>query len=52
MLIFLGDKFDAEDKTTLETKVDETISALDTMESASKDEFESMQKELEAVGEY
>lgn len=44
-----GDKFDAEDKKTLEEKVDETIKALDTMESASKEEFESLQKDLESV---
>jgi L1 cell adhesion molecule like protein len=44
-----GDKFDGGDKETLETKVNETISALDTMETASKEEFESMQKELEQV---
>jgi heat shock protein 1/8 len=44
-----GDKFDAADKESLQTKVDETIAALDTMESASKEEFESMQKELEQV---
>jgi heat shock protein 1/8 len=44
-----GDKFDAADKETLQTKVDEVIAALDTMESASKEEFESMQKELEQV---
>ncbi|KAL7424349.1 Hsp70 chaperone [Cryptotrichosporon argae] len=44
-----GDKFDAADKATLEAKVDETIKALDTMESASKEEYESLQKELESV---
>lgn len=44
-----GDKFDAEDKKTLEDKVEETIKALDTMETASKEEFDSLQKELEAV---
>lgn len=33
----------------MQTKVDEVIAALDTMESASKEEFESMQKELEQV---
>ncbi|ODN84539.1 hsp72-like protein [Cryptococcus amylolentus CBS 6039] len=44
-----ADKFDAEDHKTLTAKVDEVISALDTMETASKEEFESLQKELEAV---
>jgi heat shock protein 1/8 len=44
-----GDKFDAADKETLQTKVDEAISALDTMETATKSEFEEMQKELEQV---
>jgi L1 cell adhesion molecule like protein len=44
-----ADKFEADDKETLEKKVNEVISSLDTMESASKEEFESMQKELEAV---
>jgi len=44
-----GDKFDASDKETLETKVNEVISALDTMETATKTEFEELQKELEQV---
>jgi len=44
-----GDKFDAADKETLQSKVDEAISALDTMETATKSEFEEMQKELEQV---
>jgi len=44
-----ADKFEADDKETLEKKVNEVISSLDTMESASKEEFEAMQKELEAV---
>jgi L1 cell adhesion molecule like protein len=43
-----GDKF-GDDKATLEAKVDETIKALDTMESASKEEFEALQKDLESV---
>ena len=43
-----GDKF-GDDKATLEAKVEETIKALDTMESASKEEFESLRKELEGV---
>ncbi|OXG12237.1 hsp71-like protein [Cryptococcus neoformans Tu401-1] len=43
------DKFDSADHETLSKKVDEVISSLDTMQSASKEEFESLQKELEAV---
>ncbi|KAK4687089.1 heat shock 70kDa protein 1/2/6/8, partial [Tremellales sp. Uapishka_1] len=44
-----ADKFDAADKATLEEKVTEVIKALDTMESASKAEYEALQKELEGV---
>ena len=44
-----GDKFEASDKETLEAKVNEVISALDTMETATKTEFEELQKELESV---
>ncbi|WWC66309.1 heat shock protein HSS1 [Kwoniella pini CBS 10737] len=44
-----GDKFEAADKESLTAKVDEIIAALDTMESASKDEIEQHQKDLEAV---
>ena len=44
-----ADKFDAADKETLEKKVDEVIKALDTMETASKEEFDDMQKDLEAT---
>ncbi|WWD17840.1 heat shock protein HSS1 [Kwoniella shandongensis] len=43
------DKFSEEDRTTLEAKVDEAIASLDNMESASKEEIESHQKELEAI---
>ena len=43
-----GDKF-GDDKAVLEAKVEETTKALDTMESASKEEFEALQKELESV---
>ncbi|KAH7340869.1 heat shock protein 70 family [Rhizoctonia solani] len=45
----LADKFDAADKSKLETAVNETISWLDSSQEASKDEYESKQKELEAV---
>ena len=44
-----GDKFDATDKETLEKAVNDTISKLETMETAEKEEFEEVQKELEAV---
>jgi len=44
-----GDKFSSEDKSALEAKVDETIKGLDNAESASKEEFEAMQKDLESV---
>ncbi|CAE6490392.1 unnamed protein product [Rhizoctonia solani] len=45
----LADKFDAADKSKLETAVNETIAWLDASQEASKDEYESRQKELEAV---
>ncbi|WWD09456.1 heat shock protein HSS1 [Kwoniella europaea PYCC6329] len=44
-----GDKFAQEDKDTLQAKVDEVVTALETMESASKEEIEQHQKDLEAV---
>ena len=43
-----GDKF-GEDKAVLEAKVEEVIKQLDTMESASKEEFEAVQKEVRHV---
>merc|ERR1711868_211991 len=47
------DKFKAaiseDDKKTIESKIDETTAWLDTAEHAEKEEFESMQKELESV---
>jgi molecular chaperone DnaK (HSP70) len=46
-----GDKFSAEDRTALQTKVDETIGLLENAGSGSKDEFESMQKDLESVAQ-
>lgn len=45
----LAGKFDAADKTKLETAVNETISWLDSAQEASKEEYEERQKELEAV---
>lgn len=41
-----ADKFSAEDKEALESKVVDTTTALDTMKSASKEELEELQKEL------
>ncbi|KAJ3327228.1 70-kilodalton heat shock protein, partial [Gonapodya sp. JEL0774] len=45
----IKDKFQGEDKATLEKAVDEAISWLDRSHEASKEEFESKQKELEEV---
>ncbi|KNZ74213.1 Heat shock protein HSS1 [Termitomyces sp. J132] len=45
----LADKFDAGDKAKLEGAVNDTISWLDASQEASKEEYESKQKELEAV---
>jgi len=44
-----GDKFSAEDKEALDKQVNDTIQRLETMETASKEEFEELQKELEGV---
>jgi len=43
------DALEEEDKKAIETKVEETMTWLETAENAEKEEFESMQKELEAV---
>ncbi|CAN0346117.1 unnamed protein product [Laminaria digitata] len=40
---------DADDKTTVEAKISETIAWLDANQTAEKEEFEEKQKELEAV---
>lgn len=45
----LADKFAAGDKAKLEGAVNETISWLDASQEASKEEYESKQKELEAI---
>ena len=45
----LSGKFEADDKTKLETAVNEAIQWLDNSQEASKDEYESKQKELEAI---
>merc|ERR1719231_13154 len=43
------DKISEEDKATIIKKCDETMSWLDANQTAEKDEFEHMQKELEGV---
>merc|ERR1712225_123290 len=43
------DALEEDDKKAIESKVDEIMSWLDTAEHAEKEEFESMQKELEGV---
>jgi len=45
----LADKFDAADKAKLESAINEAISWLDASQEASKDEYESRQKELEGI---
>jgi L1 cell adhesion molecule like protein len=45
----LADKIEAADKETLMAKIKETTEWLDGAAEASKDEFDSYQKELEAV---
>jgi len=43
------DALEEDDKKAIESKVDEIMTWLDTAEHAEKEEFESMQKELEGV---
>jgi len=45
----VGDKLDAADKEKLTKAIDETVEWLDNNTTATKDEFESQQKELESV---
>ncbi|KAJ7109318.1 heat shock protein 70 family [Mycena epipterygia] len=45
----LADKFEAADKTKLESAVNDTIKWLDASQEGSKEEYEEKQKELEAV---
>jgi L1 cell adhesion molecule like protein len=45
----LASKFEPADKSKLESAVNETISWLDASQEASKEEYESRQKELEAI---
>jgi len=44
-----ADKFEAADKEALQTKVDETVTFLENADSASIEEIESIQKELEGI---
>ncbi|KAL1584736.1 Heat shock 70 kDa protein [Cladosporium halotolerans] len=43
------EKLSAEDKTTLTEAVDKTVSWIDENQTASKEEYESQQKELEGI---
>ncbi|KAL4068054.1 heat shock cognate 70 [Scleroderma citrinum] len=45
----LSGKFDPADKSRLETAINEAISWLDSSQEASKEEYESKQKELESI---
>ena len=45
----LADKFDAADKSKLETAVNEAIAWLDSSQEASMEEYSEKQKELEAI---
>lgn len=45
----LKDKFDAAEKTKLENAINEKIQWLESNKTASKEEFESHQKELESI---
>jgi heat shock 70kDa protein 1/2/6/8 len=45
----LAGKFEAADKSKLESAVNDTISWLDASQEASKEEYEEKQKELESI---
>eukprot|EP00919_Chromeraceae_sp_WS-2016_P044705 GHVR01106701.1.p1 GENE.GHVR01106701.1~~GHVR01106701.1.p1 ORF type:complete len:656 (+),score=172.72 GHVR01106701.1:96-2063(+) len=45
----LKDKIDPVDKQTIESKIEETLKWLETNQMGEKDEFDSKQKDLEAV---
>ncbi|KAA8908117.1 heat shock protein 70 family [Sphaerosporella brunnea] len=45
----VGDKLDADDKAKLQKAIDESVEWLDNNTTATKDEFESQQKELESI---
>jgi len=48
----LASKFEPADKSKLESAVNEAITWLDDSQEASKDEYESKQKELEGIAKY
>jgi len=45
----IASKLDSSDKDKLNKIIDETVSWMDKNQSASKEEFEAKQKELEAI---
>jgi L1 cell adhesion molecule like protein len=45
----VDEKLDASDKEKLKTEIDKTVSWLDDSQQATKEEYESQQKELESV---
>jgi heat shock protein 1/8 len=45
----VDEKLDASDKTSLKTEIDKTVAWLDDNQTATKEEYEAQQKELEAV---
>ena len=45
----VDEKLDASDKSKLQSEIDSTVSWLDDNQQATKDEYESRQKELESV---
>merc|ERR1712130_169451 len=45
----VADKMDPADKTAVESKIEETISWLDSNPAAEKEEYEEKQKELEGI---
>nr|P87047.1 RecName: Full=Heat shock 70 kDa protein 1 [Paracoccidioides lutzii Pb01]AAB53051.1 heat shock protein 70 [Paracoccidioides brasiliensis] len=45
----VDEKLDASDKEKLKTEIDKTVSWLDENQTATKEEFEAQQKELESV---
>ncbi|KAJ6630718.1 heat shock protein 70 [Mycena sp. CBHHK59/15] len=48
----LADKFEAGDKSRLESAVNDAIKWLDASQEGSKEEYEEKQKELEAIAKY
>jgi len=45
----VGEKIDASEKEKLQAEIDKTVSWIDENQTATKDEYESQQKELEGV---